>query len=173
MQIQAPNMLTSSVLQEFQQPYPRFRCSVGMKHRRMPECKPAPEALPERVSLNGTTNHPMHLNLNQNHKIHHNTLNNFQLQRFTKNSTAFRCSEKREHLNSAKMRIQALNTLTESVLKEFQRQYPRFRCSVGRKHARMQTRPGGTSGKGLTERHCKTPHASEPEQKPQISPQLT
>ena len=41
------------------------------------------------------------------------------------------------------------------------------------KGRRMQIRPGGTSGKGSTEQHCKTPHASEPEQKPQISPQLT
>ena len=130
------------------------------------ECKPAPEALPERVPPKGTTNHPMHLNLNQNCKYRHNSLSNFQLQRFTKNSTAFRCSEKQQHLNSAKMQIQVLNTLTESVLKEFQQQYPRFRCSMEMKYRRMQTRPGGTSGKGLTERYCKTPHASEPKPKP-------
>ena len=63
--------------------------------------------------------------------------------------------------------------LMSSVSQEFQQQYPRFRCSVERKGRRVQTRPAGTSGKGLTERHHKTPHASEPEQKPQISPQLT
>ena len=84
-----------------------------------------------------------------------------------------KCSRKREYLNSAKMQIQAPSMLTSSVLKEFQQQYPRFRCSVGMKHRRVQTRPGGTSGKGLTERHHKTPQASEPEPKPQISPQLT
>ena len=41
------------------------------------------------------------------------------------------------------------------------------------KGRRMQTRSGGTSGKGLPERHHKPPHASEPEPKPQISSQLT
>ena len=71
------------------------------------------------------------------------------------------------------MRIQATNTLTTSTLLEIQQQYPRFRCSVEMKHARMQTRPGGTSGRGSTERHHKPPHASEPEPKPQISSQLT
>ena len=106
----------------------------------------------------------MHLNLNKNRKYHHNSLSNFQLQRFTKKSTAFRCTGKQQHLNFDKMRIQAPNTLTSSVLQEFQQQYPRFRCSVGMKHVRMQTRPAGTSGKGLTERHHKTPQASEPEQ---------
>ena len=75
--------------------------------------------------------------------------------------------------DSAKTQIQAPNTLTTSVLQEFQQQYPRFRCSVGRKHRRVQTRPAGTSGKGSTERHCKTPHASEPEPKPQTPLQLT
>ena len=71
------------------------------------------------------------------------------------------------------MRIQTLNILIASVLQEFQQQYTRFRCSVGRKQRRVQTRPAGTSGKGLTERQCKTPHASEPEPKPQKPPQPT
>ena len=53
------------------------------------------------------------------------------------------------------------------------RQYPRFRYSMEMKGRRMQIRPGGTSGKCLPERHHKPPHASEPEQKPQISLQLT
>ena len=72
-----------------------------------------------------------------------------------------------------KMRIQAPNTLTASALQEFQRQYQRFRCSVEMKYRRMQTCPGVISGKSLTERHHKPPHASEPEQKPQKPPQLT
>ena len=71
------------------------------------------------------------------------------------------------------MRIQVSKTLTVSVLQEFQQQYPRFRCSMEMKGRRMQIRPGGTSGKCLPERHHKPPHASEPEQKPQISLQLT
>ena len=71
------------------------------------------------------------------------------------------------------MRIQTLNILIASVLQEFQQQYTRFRCSVGRKQRRVQTCPGGISGKGLTERQCKTPHASEPEPKPQKPPQPT
>ena len=61
-----------------------------------------------------------------------------------------------------KMRIQAPNTLTASALQEFQRQYQRFRCSVEMKYRRMQTCPGVISGKSLTERHHKPPHASEP-----------
>ena len=73
----------------------------------------------------------MHLNLNQNHKKHRNLLNNFHLQGHTKKSYAFRCSEKQEHLNSAKTQIQAPNAFTPSVLKEIQQQYPRFRCSAG------------------------------------------
>ena len=80
---------------------------------------------------------------------------------------------KQPHLNSAKMRIQVCNILTTNVLQGFLRQCPRFRCSVGVKHPRVQTCPAGTSEKGSIERHCKTPHASEPEQKPQISSQLT
>ena len=163
--IQAPNTLTTRVLLDSQQQCPRFRYTA--------ECKPAPQALPERVSPNGTTNHPMHLNLNKNHKYRHNTLSNFHLQRFTKNSTAFRCSEKQEHLNSTKMWIQAPNTLTTSALQEFQQQCTRFRCSVGMKHRRVQTSPAGISGKGLPERHHKPPHASEPEQKPQTPLQRT
>ena len=114
-----------------------------------------------------------HLNLNKNRKYCHNSLSNFQLQRFTKKPSAFRCTGKQQHLNSAKTQIQAPNTLITSVLQEFQQQYPRFRCSVGMKHRRVQTRPGGTSGKGSTERHCKTSHTSEPEPKPQKPPQLT
>ena len=88
-----------------------------------------------------------------------NQLNNFQLQRFTKKPSAFRYTGKQQHLNSAKTQIQAPNTLITSVLQEFQQQYPRFRCSVGMKHRRVQTRPAGTSGKDLTERHHKPPHA--------------
>ena len=44
-----------------------------------------------------------------------------------------KCSRKREHLNPAKMRVQACNMLTTNVLQGFRRQYLRFRCSVGRK----------------------------------------
>ena len=132
-QIQTPNMLMSSVSQEFQQQYPRFRCSVGRKGRRV-------QTRPEGTSGRGSTE--------RHHKPPH-------------------ASELR------KMRIQATNTLTTSTLLEIQQQYPRFRCSVEMKHARMQTRPGGTSGRGSTERHHKPPHASEPEPKPQISSQLT
>ena len=163
MQIQALNTLTASVLQEFQQPYPRFRCSVGRKHRRV-------QTRPTGTSGKGLTE--------RHHKPPHasepepkpqkpsNQLNNFQLQRFTKKPSAFRYTGKQQHLNSAKTQIQAPNTLITSVLQEFQQQYPRFRCSVGMKHRRVQTRPAGTSGKDLTERHHKPPHASEPEQKP-------
>ena len=50
---------------------------------------------------------------------HHNSLNNFQLHEHPKHLSAFRCSEKQEHLNSAKMQIQAPNTLTTNVLQEF------------------------------------------------------
>ena len=144
-----------------------------------------PSALPRRHSICGKrseaeyTQKFKHLNLNLNlnpketQEAHCNSLNNFLLQGFDKHIHWFRCSEKREHLNSAKMQIQAPNTLITSVLQEFQQQYPRFRCSVGRKHRRVQTRPAGTSGKGLTERHHKPPHASEPEPKPQKPLQRT
>ena len=159
-QIQAPNTLIASVLQEFSV---NTQGSDAQWEGKAAECKPAPESLPERVSPKGTTKRHMHLNLNKNRKKHHNSLNNFQLHEHPKHLSAFRCSEKQEHLNSAKMRIQAPNTLTASALQEFQQQYPRFRCSGEMKHARMQTRPAGTSGKGPTERHCKPPDASEPE----------
>ena len=46
-----------------------------------------------------------HLNLNKNCKDCRNSLNSFHLRRFAENSSAFRCSEKQEHLNSAKMQI--------------------------------------------------------------------
>ncbi len=169
MQIQALNPLISNALQDFQRQYLRFRCSMGRKWEgKAAKCKSAPQASPERVSPKDTANLPMHLNLNENREYRCNSLNNFHLHRFTKNSSAFRCTGKQQHLNFDKMRIQAPSMLTSSVLKEFQQPYPRFRCSVGRKHRRVQTRPTGTSGKGLTERHHKPPHASEPEQKPQI-----
>ena len=78
------------------------------------------------------------------------------------------------------MRIQACNMLTTNVLQGFRQQCLRFRCSVEMKHRRVQICPGGvqicpggTSGKGSTARHHKPSHASEPEPKPQIFPQLT
>ena len=163
-------MFIASVLQEFRQQYLRFRCPVGMKHARVQIC---PVGTSGKGLPKGTAKCPMHLNLNKNRKYCCNLLNNFHLRRFSKRTSAFRCSEKQEHLNSAKMQIQALNMLIASVLQEFQLQYPRFRCSVGMKHARIQTCPVGTSGKGLPERHCKTPNASEPGPKPQKLPQLT
>ena len=116
MRILTSNTLMSSVLQEFQQQYPRFRCSVGRKHRRV-------QTRPAGTSGKGSKHH-MHLNLNKNRKYHHNSLSNFQLQRFAKKSTAFRCTGKQQHLNFDKMRIQAPSMLTSSVLKEFQQQYP-------------------------------------------------
>ncbi len=61
----------------------------------------------------------MHLNLNQNRKYHHNSLSNFQLHEHPKHLSMFRCSEKQEHLNSAKIRILTLNALTANVLQEF------------------------------------------------------
>ena len=79
---------------------------------------------------------------------------------------------KQQHLNSAKMRVQAYNMLTTNALQGFRRQYQRFRCSVGVKCRKMQICPAGISGKGFTERQRKPPHASEPEPKPQKPPQL-
>ena len=114
-----------------------------------------------------------HLNRNRNCKYRCNLLKHHILQGFPKRTSAFRCSERQEHLNSAKMQIQALNMLIASVLQEFRQQYPRFRCSVGMKHAQIQICPVGTSGKGLPERHCRTPDASEPERKLQRLSQLT
>ena len=169
MRIQAFNTLTTNILLGFDS---NTRGSDAQWEGKAAECKPALQVPLERGSPNGTTNRPMHLNLNQNRKYYHNSLSNVQLQRFTKNPYAFRYSEKQEHLNSAKMQIQAPSAFTPSVLQEFQQPYPRFRCSVGMKH-RMQTCPGGISRKGLTERRYKPPHASEPERKPQMPLQLT
>ena len=135
------------------------------------KCKSAPQASPERVSPKDTANLPMHLNLNENREYRCNSLNNFHLHRFTKNSSAFRCSKRQEHLNSAKMQIQALNPLISNALQDFQRQYLRFRCSMEMKHPRVQTCLAGISGKGFTEWQRKPPHASEPEPKPRIPPQ--
>ena len=170
MRIQAFNTLTTNILLGFDS---NTRGSDAQWEGKAAECKPALQVPLERGSPNGTTNRPMHLNLNQNRKYYHNSLSNVQLQRFTKNPYAFRYSEKQEHLNSAKMQIQAPSAFTPSVLQEFQQPYPRFRCSVGMKHRRMQIRPAGTPGKGHPEQQCKPPHASEPKRKPQILLQLT
>ena len=64
----------------------------------------------------------MHLNPNENLNNRCNSLNNFYLHRFTKNSSAFRCSEILEHLNPAKTQIQIHNQLTTNVLQDFQQQ---------------------------------------------------
>ena len=170
MLIQACNMLKTNMLQDFRQQHPRFRCSVGVKCRKM-------QIRLAGISGKGFTerqrNPPMHLNPNQNCKNRCNLLKYFYLQGFTKKPSAFRCSERQEHLNPAKTQIQIHNQLTTNVLQDFQQQYQRFRYSVGVKCRKMQIRLAGISGKGFTERQRKPPHASEPEPKPQTPPQLT
>ena len=155
-------MFTTRGLHDFQQRCSRFRCSVQMKHARV-------QTRPAGTSGKGSTEQhykpPQASEPEPKPQKPLQPAEQLSLARIYQVTLRVQMHRETTASELHKKRIQAPNMLTTSILQEFQQQYPRFRCSVEMKHRRVQTRPAGTSGKSLTERHHKPPHASEPEPK--------